>query len=373
MPWGDRACARLRFIFVKRTSPVPSGGHRQIRLLAAQLNRMNVRAELMFADDLPGGRGAGTDWTFDQDVPVSGSTFNAGGAYVTEHDILVFPETEAGRYLRQARNWPCRRAVFVQNGFYALARVPRGGYARNGADFAIATSPYIVSVAQRFLGMPESRIFQLPCCVDAELFRGEPERNGPRQNRVAFMPRKLRAHVSAIKRRVERLAPGLEWIAIDNANDRVVGASLRSCGVFLSTQDREGFGLPAIEAMTCGCIVAGYRGTDPFPHPYATPENGFWARDRSVHDASRQVVRAVQLVATGGGALARLQEAGALTAGRFRRSAFDLRVAELVRAVRDSKFSYPARAARMEVSWLPAVLPLLVRGRLRSIRLSLAP
>jgi glycosyltransferase involved in cell wall biosynthesis len=70
-------------------------------------------------------------------------------------------------------------------------------------------------------------------------------------NRVAYMPRRgFRIAQECIRRN-----KNLDFVAIDNVPETTVSLLLKEAGVFLATSEGEFFGLPALEAMTAGCLV----------------------------------------------------------------------------------------------------------------------
>ncbi len=323
----------MRFFFLKRVSPKPSGGHKHIRLVASCLNNLGVPSQLVFPD-----QARDRDWSFGIEVPVAPFEIGTGSGFVGPDDIAVMPESYLQGYLRAVRSWPCRKAVLIQNGYYALHSRPRGGYARQGIDFAIVNSPYIASLTRAVLGLPPSRILTVPCWVDRAPFLASAEQPGRSPHSVCYMPRKLPDRAEKIRAAVARTMPDTQWESIDGAGEEAVAAAFRRCAVFLSTQDREGFGLPAIEAMNCGCVVAGYGGTGRFPHPYASAENGLWAPDRSVGPAAARVCEALTLVRRGGAELQRIVSAGQKTAGAYSAGAFEDAVARLAGAAAKNSF-----------------------------------
>ena len=58
-----------------------------------------------------------------------------------------------------------------------------------------------------------------------------------------------------------------------------VAGTMQKSALFLSTGFREGFGLPPVEAMACGCIVIGF--TAGGGREYANDGNGFWVQDEN--------------------------------------------------------------------------------------------
>jgi hypothetical protein len=152
------------------------------------------------------------------------------------------------------------------------------------------------------------------------------------------MPRKLPDHVRAVRERVEACCPQVPWVEIDGCAEREVARRLDENALFFSTQDGEGFGLPAIEAMARGALVTGYRGTGGFPAPYATPRNGFWAPDRSPRSAVQRVLAAVDLARRRGPALDSVLTAGRETLTGFTEERALAAIGEVLRSVNSGEF-----------------------------------
>jgi hypothetical protein len=325
----------MRFFFLKRAWPHPSGGHKHIRLLASCLNELGVQAQLVFVDGT-----AAADWSFDIQVPIASFGMEDGLRAVQRDDVVVLPENNLGAYLQAVSGWPGRKAVLNQNGYYALQSRPAGGYARHGVDFVIATTPFIASLAHAVFGMERRRILSIPCLVDLPASKPAVDASVRVPDSVCYMPRKLPDHIQQIRSLVAGRFPRVHWRPIVDAKEGEVARVFRQSGVFLSTQDREGFGLPAVEAMSCGCVVAGYSGSGRFPHPYATKGNGFWAPDRSIPVAADSLCRALDLVRQGGPPLRRLRAAGQKTAKAYSRKSFEKAVQRLVFAAARNSFEF---------------------------------
>lgn len=86
--------------------------------------------------------------------------------------------------------------------------------------------------------------------------------NIPKQKKIAFMPRKLQQDSQQLFQLVQNSEAFKEWefVAIDNKSEDEVIAILQQSAIFLSFNHIEGFGLPPVEAMACGCYVIGYTG-----------------------------------------------------------------------------------------------------------------
>jgi len=80
--------------------------------------------------------------------------------------------------------------------------------------------------------------------------------------RVAYMPRKLEEDVNQVIQilKARNSIGNWEFTPIDNKSEEEVALILKESAIFLSFNHREGFGLPPLEALACGCVVIGYTG-----------------------------------------------------------------------------------------------------------------
>jgi glycosyltransferase involved in cell wall biosynthesis len=188
-------------------------------------------------------------------------------------------------------------------------------------------------------------VFEIPYWVARAPF-GVAGVGETRELAVCYMPRKLPEQVSSIKALVAATHGEVPWVQIDNLPEGEVAQRFRANSVFLSTQYLEGFGLPALEAMACGCLVAGYKGTAGFAHPYASTANGVWAPDEDTRAAAAAVTRAIEIVREAGPTYRAYLEAGRETAKRFTRETALPAVAAMVEAVRTKRYDAPEGTAR---------------------------
>jgi hypothetical protein len=323
----------MRLFFVYRGRNTPSGGHKQVRLLCTLLNALGAEASLL-SDGL-----AEDGHLYGDEAPLAPFSFASARPHLRPDDVVILPETRVEEYCEVMAKWSCRRAVNNQNGFYAIECRPRGGYARHGIEFALANTPFVGTVTHRVLGLDPSRIFVVPHWVVRSPFRYNGDQHSDRRLAVCYMPRKLADHVRSIRALVGRVEPGVPWVEIDGLSETEVAKRFQDNAILLSTQDREGCPLPALEAMACGCIVAGYRGLGPFPHPYATPMNGLWARDRAAAAAATQVVRAIRIARAGGRVLECLRESGFETSRAYARPAVEYALRHMLKIVEMSAYN----------------------------------
>src|SRR4051812_5428328 len=115
----------MRFFYYYPTWNKPSGGNKQLRLMATLLAEMGIETFILrdrsYLDQAP---------IFDDDVyyrvpvPLAPFVFEEGGEHLRSEDVLLLPEVLLERTLPVCAPWRCRLALNNQNGFYALRYRP---------------------------------------------------------------------------------------------------------------------------------------------------------------------------------------------------------------------------------------------------------
>lgn len=354
----------MRFFYYYPTNDRPAGGNKQLRLQATLLRELGVETFLLREEQFftrPN--------SFDDNalygIPVEHAAFafERAGEHLKPDDVLVLPEVVLCDSLARCDSWRCRIAVNNQNGFYGIRYGPPRRWCGRRIEFAIANAPLVADLCHRFYSLPRSRVFLVPYWMDRLPFAPPAATDPPPELAVGFMPRKLPEVNALVREVVSRTHPDVPWIKIDGLPEAEVAAKLRRLAVFFAAQDIEGFGMPAIEAMACGCVVAGFPGTGAFPHPYAAPQNGFWAPDRDVRAAANAVCRAIDLVKTGGAELEAYRWPVRITLTLFTREAAHDALSELAKVVAERNYASRSddnfKAAVLGWRHEPAVLRLL--------------
>jgi hypothetical protein len=107
---------------------------------------------------------------------------------------------------------------------------------------------------------PELPVERVRNAIDSRIFH--PAKIPPGR-RVAIMPRHRAAGLCEQLLHLLRARGCLaSWdiVSIDGRSEYETAEALRSCAIFLSFSEREGFGMPPAEAMACGCYVIGFTG-----------------------------------------------------------------------------------------------------------------
>jgi glycosyltransferase involved in cell wall biosynthesis len=222
----------------------PSGGIRVIYRHVDALNEAGRPAAVLHHAD-----GFRCDWFENRTRVVGAPSVELGAA-----DVLVVPEVY-GPFLDQLPRGP-RRVAFNQNGYLTFQHVRVGSTPAYGEFEAAMTVSEDSAELLRF-AFPGLRVDVVPNSIDPDLFHPQEERPG---RRLALMPRKRPGDAELILRLLGERLTGWEVTPIAGMSEEETAATLRAAPVFLALGFREGFGLPAAEAMASGCFVVGFPG-----------------------------------------------------------------------------------------------------------------
>jgi glycosyltransferase involved in cell wall biosynthesis len=229
----------------------PSGGIRKLYRCVDILNDAGLSAAILHAK--PGFR---CSWFENTTRVVSAAEVTLG-----PRDILVVPEIYGQAIGDLPRN--IRQVIFNQNAYNTLTSLTNGSEAStpytDNPDLALVL---VVSrdnaevIKHIFPGTPVAR---LHLGIDPLLYH--PPR-GPKQRRIAYMPRKRPDDAASVLALLKRRGAldGWDVVAIEGRSEVETAGLLRTAKLFLSFSSREGFGLPPLEALACGCLVVGYHG-----------------------------------------------------------------------------------------------------------------
>lgn len=176
-------------------------------------------------------------------------------------DIVVVPEFY-GPYLSELPSGP-RIVVFNQNTYKTFPDAQRSVPEwRRSIVHGQITAMLVVSLDNEQYAryaFPSVPVHRVRNSVDTELFF--PASGMPGQ-RMAIMPRRRAKDCSQVLDllAMRGLLDDWEVVRIDKRSEAETADLLRSCPLFLSFSEQEGFGMPPAEAMSCGCYVVGFSG-----------------------------------------------------------------------------------------------------------------
>ena len=293
-----------RIVYLAPAPASTSGGNKVSFRHVEALNSLGYSAVVGLL-----GRGDPPSW-FEHTAPMERI-----GEAPSPDDILVFPEDADALMLRYA-GLPNRKVVFCQNPYGAAAlglpNIPPE--ARAAYRHFMACSAGVAAWLARFFDY--DLISTVPAFADERLFRPAPKRN-----LIAAMPRKRPGEFRAIQVMFERLHRGGDWAweVIENVSEAEAAARLAPASVYLSLARLEGMSMTIVEAMACGCLVAGFTGIG--PREYVTTLNGLWVDEDDCEAAARALVRAVDMAEANAGPAALMRHAARATAAQWTHAA----------------------------------------------------
>lgn len=166
------------------------------------------------------------------------------------NDLLVVPEFMTA-LLPQLRG--CAK-VMLNQGLFSPGAV---WFKDDQVCSIVSTSQYITRYIE--FAHPEVATMPVRLGYDKLIFHTG---NTVKKKQIAYMPRRRGEEAQRIIKALERrgVLKGWNVVAIDSLPAQGVANVLRESMIFLSFSQREGFGLPPLEAMACGCLVVGFHG-----------------------------------------------------------------------------------------------------------------
>jgi len=291
-----------RVIFVLEPFPFPAGG-------VALIYR---HAEILVQDGIP------AFVALPEKPPVDFYATTAplivhGGKMPWRHgDVFVIPEGFSN-YVKAIARAPVRRLMFCQNQYYLpFTDSPQAGFGEFGVHGVIASSESVRSFFLDVYGLADVPL--IPCSIDTALFSPAPAK----RRQIAYMPRKLPQEAEFIRsvfQRRHRLYSGIPWVAIEGKTQREVATILADSEIFLSLAHKESLGLPPLEAMASGCLVAGFHGDG--GREYMDQANGWWAETGDWKACVDGLAAAIKCLEAAGGELEARRAAMAATVQRY--------------------------------------------------------
>lgn len=269
-----------RILFLSINFSQPTGGVRTLYRHVGVLRKHGYQASILQA----GGTG---EPFFEVDVPL----INLDPSFQLQaDDIIVIPEDRNEIY-RQVAALPVKKIVFCQNHHYVFAGLGEGiDFSAYGVQTVVASSQKIAEFLEQNFAMTDVPVIRYG--IDPVLYHPE-----TKKHQIAYMPRKLGIQSDFIRQSFRHRYPDysdLEWVRVENMQEKEAARHLRESALFLSLNRMEGFGLPPIEAMASGCLVIGFTGQG--GDEYADDMNGFWCGQEDLQRCAERVAEAVAVL-----------------------------------------------------------------------------
>jgi glycosyltransferase involved in cell wall biosynthesis len=237
-------------IFVLAPSvDVPSGGIRKLYRHVDVLNKHGFSASILHEQS-----GFRCTW-FVNDTRVS----YAADTPRVNSDYLVIPEIYGPRTVHMVRGM--NKVIFNQSGYATFKdyTLDQQDLVTPYTDAEFLATIVVSRDSELYLqyAFRNHKVFRIHNSIDPSLFYPADKRR-----QICFMPNKnpgdLVQVINLLKFR--NALADFELAPIAGKTETEAARILRESLIFLSLGHPEGFGLPAAEAMACGCITVGYHG-----------------------------------------------------------------------------------------------------------------
>ncbi len=212
---------------------------------------------------------------------------------IESESIFVFPETYGSYITKVEPQVP--KVIFNQNCYYS--------FYDSHIDSSLISNSYehpktiatitVSEDSERYLrySFPRIHLHRIRLGLDEQIFHYSQRK----KKQICFMPRKLDYDLIQVLSILKLNGIGKEWdfISIENKSEKEVASIMKESIIFLSFNHREGFGLPPIEAMACGCYVIGYKGRG--GEEYFNPEFTCSINDGDIIEYVKQITLAISL------------------------------------------------------------------------------
>lgn len=201
------------------------------------------------------------------------------------NDVIVIPEI----IQNHAKFFPNQKKVLFAQTWSVLydncAHVDQiiyGSYKEAGYDYVMTCSDFI---SKSLVKCDNDITVQINNFIDHSIFFENPSVRV--RNRVLFLPRKNKSDVEYIAKGISHLP--VEIVYADGLTQEQLVLEYQKSDFFIPTGYPEGFGLPPLEAMSCGCIVIGFtgKGADEY---MIHKETALVSKDGDVADVVQNIV-----------------------------------------------------------------------------------
>lgn len=221
----------------------PAGGVRRLYHWVDTLNDLDLRATIVHhAGDFR------CSW-FDNTTRIVA----APDVHLYKGDLVVISDWIARRIPRSSRPAPGIPKVLLNLDLFIDKQI----LLEDPEYIALlGVSEYAANLAAR--AFPSVDIHRVRHGLDSSIFY---DGHRARSRVLSYMPRKTdKADYLLAMVEASGALRGWSVQALAGLAERDVGDALRQTSIFLSFSESEGFGRPPLEAMACGCVVAGYAG-----------------------------------------------------------------------------------------------------------------
>jgi tetratricopeptide (TPR) repeat protein len=173
-----------------------------------------------------------------------------------KNDIVVIPEGFPGLMLK-LRDLPIRRFVIALSWSYIFSMMPDGLDWRDfNIERVLVVCPVIGEMVSWSMGLPFHIIdFE----INPNLYHYQPQ---IKKRKIVYIQRKAN-DIDAFRRllasRDRDYVRKFEWVGLNDLGEADYAAQVREASIFLNLSTAEGLLVGCLEAMSAGCIIAGFN------------------------------------------------------------------------------------------------------------------
>lgn len=214
-----------------------------------------------------------------------------GRSRLSREDVLVVPEFY-GKHIQELIS-PDLRFVIFNQGHYLTFR----GYSYETLDepypYQLKHCMGVLASSQAIFdyicaAFPEQRVKQVKLGISKRLFFPEKKKEQlitySSYKGSSYLPGSL---ISLLRLRLKK--GSYQIVGLKGLSEEAMAQALRQSSIYLSMARQEGFGLPAAEAMACGCLVVGSHGDGGREffspdHSFPIPQNDLLQMSQTVEE-----------------------------------------------------------------------------------------
>jgi len=164
-------------------------------------------------------------------------------------------------YINELSKTPVRKVIFNQNAYLSFEGIDSAEaydipYLRKDVTATICVSDDNEDYLK--FAFPNARLYRVRLSANKAYFYHGPDK----KPQIAFIADRSREDSNQVLNilKARNSLEGFRLVPIKDVAERQVAQIMRESLVFMSFGRAEGFSLPPMEAMLCGCIVVGYHG-----------------------------------------------------------------------------------------------------------------
>jgi len=190
------------------------------------------------------------------DQPIVPIEYLENPGTLKKNDIVVIPEGHPGAMLK-LRDLPIRRFVIALSWSYVFSTLPdRMDWRDFNIERVLVVCPVIGEMISWSMGLPTHSI---DFAINTDFYHYRPEIKSRKIVYIQNKARDIDAFCRLLAARNSDYVNKFEWTALKDLSQADYAAQIRESSVFLNLSTAEGLLNSCFEAISAGCIIAGFN------------------------------------------------------------------------------------------------------------------